>query len=85
MSYISILVSRSVIISSLLVQSEGGGETVSVSGNNVSEWQFTMRGVPGRDGPVGPAGPPGPPGSTGPHGNEGPIGPRGSVGPQGNH
>ena len=54
--------------------------------NNVTEMQFTFRGVPGRDGRdglVGPQGPPGPPGPYGPQGGEGPLGPRGNVGPPG--
>ena len=54
--------------------------------NNVTEMQFTFRGVPGRDGRdglVGPQGPPGPAGPFGPQGGEGPIGPRGNIGPPG--
>ena len=54
--------------------------------NNVTEMQFTFRGVPGRDGRdglVGPQGPPGPAGPFGPQGGEGPMGPRGNIGPPG--
>ena len=53
---------------------------------NVTELQFTFRGVPGRDGregPMGPQGSQGPTGPTGPQGVEGPAGPRGDVGPHG--
>ena len=54
--------------------------------SNVTEMQFTFRGVPGRDGRdglVGLRGPPGPLGPFGPQGGEGPMGPRGNVGPPG--
>ena len=54
--------------------------------SNVTEMQFTFRGVPGRDGRdglVGPQGPPGPAGPFGPQGGEGPMGPRGNIGPPG--
>ena len=62
------------------------GHPAEFDANNVTEMQFTFRGVPGRDGRdglVGPQGPPGPPGPYGPQGGEGPVGPRGNVGPQG--
>jgi hypothetical protein len=54
--------------------------------NNVTELQFTFRGVPGRDGHQGPVGPMGPQGPTGPNGKQGiqgPMGPRGDHGPRG--
>ena len=54
--------------------------------NNVTELQFTFRGVPGRDGRQGPVGPMGPQGPTGPNGKQGiqgPMGPRGDHGPRG--
>ena len=63
-----------------------GQTQTTFEANNVTELQFTFRGVPGRDGrdgPVGPqgtAGPTGPPGQQGP---EGPAGPRGDHGPRG--
>ena len=63
-----------------------GQTQTAFEANNVTELQFTFRGVPGRDGrdgPVGPqgtAGPPGPPGQQGP---EGPAGPRGGPGQRG--
>ena len=54
--------------------------------DNVTELQFTFRGVPGRDGHQGPVGPMGPQGPTGPNGKQGiqgPMGPRGDHGPRG--
>ena len=42
--------------------------------SNVTEMQFTFRGVPGRDGRDG---------LVGPQGGEGPMGPRGNIGPPG--
>ena len=54
--------------------------------DNVTEFQLTFRGVPGRDGRDGPTGPPGaqgPAGPPGPQGGEGPVGPRGNPGPRG--
>ena len=62
------------------------GQVAEFGASNVTETQFTFRGVPGRDGRdglVGPQGPPGPAGPIGPQGGEGPVGPRGNVGPQG--
>ena len=62
------------------------GQVAEFDASNVTEMQFTFRGVPGRDGRdglVGPQGPPGPVGPIGPQGGEGPVGPRGNVGPQG--
>ena len=62
------------------------GQVAEFEANNVTEMQFTFRGVPGRDGRdglVGPQGPPGPPGPYGSQGGEGPVGPRGNVGPPG--
>ena len=54
--------------------------------DNVTEFQLTFRGVPGRDGRDGLTGPPGaqgPAGPPGPQGGEGPVGPRGNPGPRG--
>ena len=60
-------------------------DTVFDAGN-ITELQFTFRGVPGRDGLQGPQGPQGSQGPTGPPGDQGiqgPVGPRGEVGPPG--
>ena len=62
------------------------GQVAEFDATNVTEMQFTFRGVPGRDGRdglVGPQGPPGPAGPFGPQGVEGPTGPRGDTGPPG--
>ena len=62
------------------------GQVAELDPSNVTEMQFTFRGVPGRDGRdglVGPQGPPGPAGPFGPQGGEGPMGPRGYTGPLG--
>ena len=76
-----------VILSVLFTQCLQLGLTQStVEANNVTELQFTFRGVPGRDGLQGPVGPMGPQGPTGPNGKQGiqgPMGPRGDHGPRG--
>ena len=62
------------------------GQVAEFDASNVTEMQFTFRGVPGRDGRdglIGPQGPPGQAGPFGPQGGEGPMGPRGNVGPLG--
>ena len=62
------------------------GQVAEFDASNVTEMQFTFRGVPGRDGRdglVGPQGPPGPAGPIGPQGGEGPVGPRGNKGSTG--
>ena len=62
------------------------GQVAEFDASNVTEMQFTFRGVPGRDGRnglVGPLGPPGPVGPFGPQGGEGPVGASGNVGPPG--
>ena len=62
------------------------GQVAEFDASNVTEMQFTFRGVPGRDGRdglVGSQGPPGPAGPFGPQGGEGPMGPRGYTGPPG--
>ena len=62
------------------------GQVAEFDAKNVTEMQFTFRGVPGRDGRdglVGPQGPPGPAGPIGPQGGEGPVGPRGNKGSTG--
>ena len=62
------------------------GQVAEFDASNVTEMQFTFRGVPGRDGRdglVGPQGPPGPPGPFGPQGGVGPVGQRGNIGPPG--
>ena len=62
------------------------GQVAEFDASNVTEMQFTFRGVPGRDGRdglVGPQGPPGPVGPFGPQGGEGLKGPRGNVEPPG--
>ena len=56
------------------------GHVAEFDASNVTEMQFTFRGVPGRDGRdglVGPQGPPGPAGPTGLQGGEGHAGPPG--------
>ena len=61
-------------------------DTAQFDASNLTEVQFTFRGLPGRDGRdglAGPEGPPGPLGPTGPQGGEGPAGPRGNTGPPG--
>ena len=62
------------------------GQVAEFDASNVTEMQFTFRGVPGRDGRdglIGPQGQHGPAGLIGPQGEEGPVGPRGNAGPQG--
>ena len=62
------------------------GHVAEFDASNVTEMQFTFRGVSGRDGRdglVGPQGPRGPVGPFGPQGGEGPVGPRGYTGPPG--
>ena len=62
------------------------GHVLEFDASNVTEMQFTFRGVPGRDGRDGLAGPQGPSGPAspfGPQGGEGPEGPRGRAGPPG--
>ena len=62
------------------------GQVAEFDASNVTEMQFTFRGVPGRDGRdglVGPRGPPGPTGPFGPQGGVGPVGQRGNIGPPG--
>ena len=61
-------------------------DVADFTADNVTEFQLTFRGVPGRDGRDGPTGPPGaqgPAGPPGPQGGEGPVGPRGNPGPRG--
>ena len=61
-------------------------DVADFTADNVTEFQLTFRGVPGRDGRDGPTGPPGaqgPAGPSGPQGGEGPVGPRGNPGPRG--
>ena len=61
-------------------------DVADFTAENVTEFQLTFRGVPGRDGRDGPTGPPGaqgPAGPPGPQGGEGPVGPRGNPGPRG--
>ena len=61
-------------------------DVADFTADNVTEFQLTFRGVPGRDGRDGPTGPPGaqgPTGPPGPQGGEGPVGPRGNPGPRG--
>ena len=61
-------------------------DVADFTADNVTEFQLTFCGVPGRDGRDGPTGPPGaqgPAGPPGPQGGEGPVGPRGNPGPRG--
>ena len=61
-------------------------DVADFTADNVTEFQLTFRGVPGRDGRDGPTGSPGaqgPAGPPGPQGGEGPVGPRGNPGPRG--
>ena len=61
-------------------------DVADFTADNVTEFQLTFRGVPGRDGRDGPTGPPGaqgPAGPPGPQGGEGPVGPRGNPGLRG--
>ena len=51
-----------------------GQTQTAFEANNVTELQFTFRGVPGRDGRDGPVGPQGTAGRTGPRGDRGPRG-----------
>ena len=48
-----------------------GQTQTAFEANNVTELQFTFRGVPGRDGRDGPVGPQGTAGRTGPRGDRG--------------
>ena len=82
------LKSFTLVVLTVLLSGTLSLEDTLFEAGNVTELQFTFRGVPGRDGMVGPTGPQGregPTGPTGPQGAKGPTGPRGDVGPRGEY
>ena len=82
------LMSFTLVVLTVLLSGTLSLEDTLFEAGNVTELQFTFRGVPGRDGregPTGPQGSQGPTGPTGPQGVKGPAGPRGDVGPRGEY
>ena len=82
------LKSFTLVVLTVLLSGTLSLEDTLFEAGNVTELQFTFRGVPGRDGregPTGPQGAEGPTGPTGPQGVKGPAGPRGDVGPRGEY
>ena len=72
---LQVMVVLQTVLAILFTQCLRLGQTqTAFEANNVTELQFTFRGVPGRDGRDGPVGPQGTAGRTGPRGDRGPRG-----------